>query len=571
MARSFLKIVSGVREGLNVPLPVREPLTIGRRTGDLILDDPLISSKHCQISLRNGEYVLLDLGSTNGTMVDGRLVREVVLKAGHEITLGSTHTIRIPAPAFTADPEAALDEAIRQAGGVLGINGFTVTIDQAGCIRVETEDPDPNDPGDGTVAVPVSDGNVFNVRIARNLITRCGASGIATFPLLAVNPRGEPAFDAVTVERVLIEDNEITDCVRREAAPLLTVQRLFAGQGGIALGFAHDLTVRQNRIEGNGSEPSRIASGIFVGYGEGLRIEHNRIERNGALAAELGGSTGGIVVRMAMGGAEPAQRYSAQDTDRPALLVQGNVVHSPAGRALKAIAQGPVVVTGNRLTGGNPSSLFANPLQSFILFLLGTQSAQDLLANPSAPEVVDLLLFDAMLDFLGGDAVSLVNLSFIDEFLLVYTAQRQPANLASGGAGSLGTNAKATVGMFSAANFRGGETIVNDNQIVLRGGPAGPSGNLSSVLLVSLDDLGFADNQTEVESDVALCLIDSILVGTTLRVTGNRFQASAICFASAVSLGVSMNSTALNQGTSPIGAICLNAAKLVDADNLSLF
>jgi hypothetical protein len=489
--------------------------------------------------------------------------------AGNGITLGSTHTIRIPAPAFTADPEAALDEAIREAGGVLGISGFTVTFDPAGCIRVETEDPDPNDPGDGTVAVPVSDGNVFNVRIVRSLITRCGASGIATFPLLAVNSRGEPAFDAVAVERVLIEDNEITDCVRREAAPLPPVQRLFAGQGGIALGFAHDLTVRQNRIEGNGSEPSRIASGIFVGYGEGLRIEHNRIERNGALAAERGGSTGGIVVRMAMGGAEPAQRYSAQDTDRPALLVQGNVVHSPAGRALKAIAQGPVVVTGNRLTGGNPSSLFANPLQSFILFLLGTQSAQDLLANPSAPEVVDLLLFDAMLDFLGGDAVSLVNLSVMDEFLLAYTVQRQPANLATG-AGSLGGNAKATLGMFSAASFRGGETIVNDNQIVLRGGPAGPSGNLSSVLLVSLDDLGFADNQTEVESDVALCLIDSIVVGTTLRVTGNRFQASSICIYSAVSLGFWMNSTALNQGTSLIFATCANAAKLVDADNLSL-
>jgi pSer/pThr/pTyr-binding forkhead associated (FHA) protein len=104
MARSFLKIVSGVREGLNVPLPVREPLTIGRRTGDLILDDPLISSKHCQITLRNGEYVLLDLGSTNGTMVDGRLVREVVLKAGHEITLGSTHLIL-----FMGAPEAPVE------------------------------------------------------------------------------------------------------------------------------------------------------------------------------------------------------------------------------------------------------------------------------------------------------------------------------------------------------------------------------------------------------------------------------------------------------------------------------
>lgn len=93
MSRGFLKIVAGVREGLNVPLPIREPLTIGRKYGELMLDDALVSSRHCQVSVRNGEYVLTDLGSTNGTMVDGRLVREVVLKPGNEITIGSTRLI----------------------------------------------------------------------------------------------------------------------------------------------------------------------------------------------------------------------------------------------------------------------------------------------------------------------------------------------------------------------------------------------------------------------------------------------------------------------------------------------
>ena len=49
--------------------------------------------RHCQIVARNGEYVLQDLGSTNGTMVDGRLVREVPLKPGNEIAVGSTRLI----------------------------------------------------------------------------------------------------------------------------------------------------------------------------------------------------------------------------------------------------------------------------------------------------------------------------------------------------------------------------------------------------------------------------------------------------------------------------------------------
>jgi pSer/pThr/pTyr-binding forkhead associated (FHA) protein len=106
MSRSFLKIVSGVRQGLNVPLPPRDPLIVGRKDGDLLLDDPLVSGKHCQIVARHGDYVLQDLGSTNGTMVDGRLVREVVLKPGNEIQVGSTRLIL-----FTGASEGTLVDA----------------------------------------------------------------------------------------------------------------------------------------------------------------------------------------------------------------------------------------------------------------------------------------------------------------------------------------------------------------------------------------------------------------------------------------------------------------------------
>ncbi len=106
MSRSFLKIVAGARQGLNVPLSPREPLVIGRKEGDLLLDDPLVSGRHCQVLARNGEFVLQDLGSTNGTMVDGRLVREVVLKPGNEVAVGSTRLIL-----FTGATEVGADTA----------------------------------------------------------------------------------------------------------------------------------------------------------------------------------------------------------------------------------------------------------------------------------------------------------------------------------------------------------------------------------------------------------------------------------------------------------------------------
>jgi len=93
MPSAFLKVVAGARQGLNVPLTATEPLVIGRKRGDLLLDDPLVSSTHAQIVARNEGWYIQDLGSTNGTLVDGRLVREATLRPGSEISVGSTRLV----------------------------------------------------------------------------------------------------------------------------------------------------------------------------------------------------------------------------------------------------------------------------------------------------------------------------------------------------------------------------------------------------------------------------------------------------------------------------------------------
>lgn len=93
MSRAFLQIVHGVRQGLNIPLSDDRPLVVGRRAGDLVLDDPLVSGRHCQISGQDGGWLLEDLGSTNGTLVDGKPVREILLDPGVEITIGGVRLI----------------------------------------------------------------------------------------------------------------------------------------------------------------------------------------------------------------------------------------------------------------------------------------------------------------------------------------------------------------------------------------------------------------------------------------------------------------------------------------------
>lgn len=93
MEGAFLQIISGARQGLNVPLHTHRALLVGRRHGELILDDPMVSGKHCTITFQGGEYVLTDLGSTNGTLVNGKRVKEAVLSPGVEITIGKSRML----------------------------------------------------------------------------------------------------------------------------------------------------------------------------------------------------------------------------------------------------------------------------------------------------------------------------------------------------------------------------------------------------------------------------------------------------------------------------------------------
>jgi pSer/pThr/pTyr-binding forkhead associated (FHA) protein len=66
--------------------------TIGRgRQADVVLSDPNVSRQHAEIRPRGGSWVLSDLGSTNGSQLNGRRVDgSEVLRSGDEIELGAS-------------------------------------------------------------------------------------------------------------------------------------------------------------------------------------------------------------------------------------------------------------------------------------------------------------------------------------------------------------------------------------------------------------------------------------------------------------------------------------------------
>jgi adenylate cyclase len=69
--------------------------TLGRHPNNTMqILDRIVSKEHCHIDLVGGRYVLKDLGSLNGTFINGeRLNGERVLNPGDEVTMGSTRII----------------------------------------------------------------------------------------------------------------------------------------------------------------------------------------------------------------------------------------------------------------------------------------------------------------------------------------------------------------------------------------------------------------------------------------------------------------------------------------------
>lgn len=84
---SYLKITGGGKDRV-IELQKQE-IIIGRGTKcGIRLPLKTVSRKHARLSLRNGEYSIEDLGSVNGTYVNGKKVAKCVLRNNDQIDIG---------------------------------------------------------------------------------------------------------------------------------------------------------------------------------------------------------------------------------------------------------------------------------------------------------------------------------------------------------------------------------------------------------------------------------------------------------------------------------------------------
>jgi hypothetical protein len=103
MAFAYLVPLAG---GDPIPL-IKETVIIGRRPeADIRLEIPNISGRHAEFRLQRGHWWVIDLGSANGTRVNGDKVKKKKLSPGDEVVFARTNRFKIE-----FDPAAAASAA----------------------------------------------------------------------------------------------------------------------------------------------------------------------------------------------------------------------------------------------------------------------------------------------------------------------------------------------------------------------------------------------------------------------------------------------------------------------------
>ena len=113
-----LVIRQGPQAGMSFPL-LGNQVIIGREESiDITLQDPEASRRHARISWQMGQFVIEDLGSTNGTFVNGvQITIPQMLNPGDSVGIGQTALVfqvegaQMGAPQYQAPPRQAASPA----------------------------------------------------------------------------------------------------------------------------------------------------------------------------------------------------------------------------------------------------------------------------------------------------------------------------------------------------------------------------------------------------------------------------------------------------------------------------
>jgi DNA-binding NtrC family response regulator len=120
--RSYrLTVVEGPNAGAEIALDIARPtrVLVGQSTAcQLVLDDSMVSRRHAAVDLHGHGVKVVDLGSTNGTRINGVRVMEAMLEPGDRMAIGGT-TLRLELSAEKPRDRAAVPSSV-SFGRVIG-------------------------------------------------------------------------------------------------------------------------------------------------------------------------------------------------------------------------------------------------------------------------------------------------------------------------------------------------------------------------------------------------------------------------------------------------------------------
>jgi len=132
-SRLALRFISGKYQGGEFPIGEGREIVIGRSSElDMVLVEEMVSRRHARIAVEEGEITIEDLGSTNGTFVNGEKIQKGALREGDRILIGTSIlkvvvTTGDPAPRHSFEVAAArasqkrgtrVEEAPRMSGNL---------------------------------------------------------------------------------------------------------------------------------------------------------------------------------------------------------------------------------------------------------------------------------------------------------------------------------------------------------------------------------------------------------------------------------------------------------------------
>src|SRR5262245_16336502 len=103
--RSYvLRFISGKYQGGEFPIVNDKPIIVGRSSDlDMVLVEDMVSRKHARITMQQDQIWIEDLGSTNGSFVNGEKIKRARLKEGDRVLIGTSILKAIAGHAGPAD------------------------------------------------------------------------------------------------------------------------------------------------------------------------------------------------------------------------------------------------------------------------------------------------------------------------------------------------------------------------------------------------------------------------------------------------------------------------------------